>query len=256
MDEDDNYVPAEEKKVLSGNDRKKDKYGSDVENFSVTNSGITPEDGIIRERSCTDLCFLITFFIFMGAMGFLTAYTFKHGEVEKLLAPTDGDSKICGHDNGYEDFDKLFITNFQTTDISAIFNSAVCVKKCPNESSTKIECHPSSHVADCNKKEILDNLYNSREVANICIPKSVPESLKEGLAAFKAMLMNSSAGRYLEDLYLSSRAIYASFGLGLVWCIIFIYLMSAFAETIAWICVVLIQLTLAGGSAIFYFAYT
>lgn len=68
--------------------------------------------------------------------------------------------------------------------------------------------------------------------------------------------MNSSAGRYLEDLYLSSRAIYASFGLGLVWCIIFIYLMSAFAETIAWICVVLIQLTLAGGSAVGFFAFT
>lgn len=171
MDADDNYVPAEQRKVLTGDERKKDKYGEDVANFSVTNSGITPEDGIIRDRACTDVCFLITFFIFLGAMGFLTAYSFKNGNVEKLLAPTDGDSKICGHDVGYEDYDKLFITNFQTTNIVEIFNSAVCVKACPTDTSTTVDCHSSSYVNNCNKKEIVDNLYNSREVANICIPR-------------------------------------------------------------------------------------
>mmetsp|Transcript_16434 Transcript_16434/g.27865 ORF Transcript_16434/g.27865 Transcript_16434/m.27865 type:complete len:86 (+) Transcript_16434:606-863(+) len=45
-------------------------------------------------------------------------------------------------------------------------------------------------------------------------------------------------------MYLSSRAIYWSFGMGVVYSFVFIYLMSAFAETIAWICITLIQLAL------------
>jgi len=43
-------------------------------------------------------------------------------------------------------------------------------------------------------------------------------------------------------MYLSSRAIYISFGMGVIYCFIFIYLMSMFAETIAWICVGTAQL--------------
>ena len=51
-----------------------------------------------------------------------------------------------------------------------------------------------------------------------------------------------------NDLYLSSRAIYWSFAMGVIYSFAFIYLMSAFAETIAWICVALIQLGLIGAA--------
>jgi len=47
-------------------------------------------------------------------------------------------------------------------------------------------------------------------------------------------------------MYLSSRAIYWSFGTGVLYCFIYIYLMSAFAETIAWICVAMAQLGFIG----------
>lgn len=58
----------------------------------------------------------------------------------------------------------------------------------------------------------------------------------------------SNSGSMVYDLYLSSRAIYASIALAPIWCFIFIAIMSAFAETIAWICVALMQIGLIGAS--------
>lgn len=57
------------------------------------------------------------------------------------------------------------------------------------------------------------------------------------------------------DLYNSSTAIYICFGLSFVWSIIFIYIMSMFAETLAKCCVVLIQLGLIGMSVLSFFAF-
>jgi hypothetical protein len=66
------------------------------------------------------------------------------------------------------------------------------------------------------------------------------------------MLTSNPAGRQIQDLYLSSRAIYWSMALSFVYCLLFIYLMSYFAEFIAWGIVILVQIGLIGG-AIFCF---
>jgi hypothetical protein len=47
-------------------------------------------------------------------------------------------------------------------------------------------------------------------------------------------------------MYLSSRAIYTSLGMAVVICLAYIYLMSAFAEVIAWICVALAEIGFIG----------
>lgn len=49
-------------------------------------------------------------------------------------------------------------------------------------------------------------------------------------------------------MYDSSRAIYWSMGMSLVYCLLFIYLMSAFAECISWGIIILVQLGLIGAS--------
>jgi len=40
--------------------------------------------------------FLVLFIAFVCAMGYLTSYGLKHGKVEKLMAPLDGDDHFCG----------------------------------------------------------------------------------------------------------------------------------------------------------------
>jgi len=53
----------------------------------------------------------------------------------------------------------------------------------------------------------------------------------------------------------ASKAIKTSIGLGVIYSLAFIYLMSWFAETLAWICVLLVQLTLIGATATLYIIY-
>jgi len=64
------------------------------------------------------------------------------------------------------------------------------------------------------------------------------------------------AGKSIKDLYLSSRAIYWSIGLSLVYSLLYIYLMSVAAEFIAWAMIALIQLALFAVAAYTYLIYS
>ena len=70
--------------------------------------------------------------------------------------------------------------------------------------------------------------------------------------AFNELLTSNPAGRQIQDMYLSSRAIYGSMAMSFIYCLLFIYLMSWFAEYIAWAMVLLTQIGLIGG-AVFCF---
>jgi len=44
--------------------------------------------------------------------------------------------------------------------------------------------------------------------------------------------------------------------MAIVYSILFIYVLSIFGETIAWICIVIIQLAMIGATAVGYYAWT
>jgi hypothetical protein len=102
-------------------------------------------------------------------------------------------------------------------------------------------------VKDCANSVYV---YESFAVANYCIPnvKTLrPETKKNWEKAHDAFL-NSSAGSYVNDLYLASTAIWVSLGMALIYCFIFMAIMSAFAEVISWLIVALVQLGLIAGA--------
>uniref|UniRef100_A0A7S3N2V9 Choline transporter-like protein n=1 Tax=Strombidium inclinatum TaxID=197538 RepID=A0A7S3N2V9_9SPIT len=189
-------------------------------------------------------------------MGFLTWYGGKHGDMEKLLAPLDGDKNFCGYSAGFEKYDKLYISDFSNSlDFDAIFDSAICVSECPKEDTLVVDCKTTSHVKACAFRK--DQRYDSKPSGmGFCVPVSIdalPDNFKEGWRNAMDVFQQSSVGRYFNDMYLSSRAIYWSMAMAFVYCFIYIYLMSAFAEPIAWICVGLIQLGLIGASVACFF---
>ena len=70
----------------SKQDKKLDKYGDDMGNFSVAgNSKI--KDGIVKERGCTDVICLGLFIVFLISMISFTSYCFAEGDVAKYVAP-------------------------------------------------------------------------------------------------------------------------------------------------------------------------
>jgi len=115
-------------------DRKKDKYGGDMDEFSVSkNSKIT--DGIVRERGCTDIICLGLFIAFLVGMFSVTSYCFAEGQVYKLLAPVDKNYDICGYGTQKgKDYLQFLTTSDNLEAYSSPFSYAICAEKCDDHS--------------------------------------------------------------------------------------------------------------------------
>ena len=68
--------------------------------------------------------------------------------------------------------------------------------------------------------------------------------------------MKGQSGKTINNFINAKSAIFISFGMGFVYSLIFLYLMSAFAEQIAWFCVFLVQIGLLGAAAGSFMEYT
>jgi hypothetical protein len=105
-----------------------------------------------------------------------------------------------------------------------------------------------TYYSGSNKEFSLKSEFKSYEFFNICLfhKSDLPEADQQYWDAAKTALLASNG--FLNDLYMSSRAVFWSMGLSFLYCIIFIYLMSFFAEYIAWAIVILCQLGFIGSS--------
>jgi hypothetical protein len=240
---DDNYYQHE-------GGRKKG-YDDELSKFNCKD-GSTIQDGIVKERGCTDILCLLVFIAFISSMGYLTFLGSTTGDVKRILAPLDGDFKFCGDDPGFEDYPKMIITSFEANLPTEIFKTGVCVKECPATKEDSIDCKPTSTVKECK----LNDPYPTTDVVGICIPAKANENIQKKWHVIKTKLQDSAAGQYANDLYLSSTSCYISIAMSVVYCLVYIYLMSAFAETIAWFCVVSLQLFLLGCTAALWMART
>ncbi|CAH2068395.1 unnamed protein product, partial [Iphiclides podalirius] len=95
-------------------------------------------NGPTRNRSCTDILWLIIFILFLGLWGYVGFYSMTKGNVEKLLAPIDSKGQRCGLDSGLED--KKYLMFFDLTrclspgtPITGCPTQQVCVRKCPEQ---------------------------------------------------------------------------------------------------------------------------
>jgi len=137
---------------------------------------------------------------------------------------------------------------------SSIFASSVCVKKCPENAEDDVEFMPTAKVAAL-PEEGGDWKVKSYSVMQVCIPSSPPDTVVKAIDAAKKAVLDSAAGAYVEDMQRASRSIYLSLAMAVIYSIVFIYVLSIFGETIAWICIVIIQLSMFGATAAAYFAW-
>lgn len=94
--------------------------------------------GPLSKRSCTDIPCLFLFVAFLAGWGFVAYYAIHHGDLDRLLVPTDSKGLKCGVDSEVQDKPYLFFF-----DISKCANydvplygcktPQVCVRECPNE---------------------------------------------------------------------------------------------------------------------------
>lgn len=91
-----------------------------------------------RRRSCTDIPCLLIFLIFLGGWGFIAQYAIRHGDLNKLMVPTDSFNQKCGMDSAVLDKKYLFFFNLEKcidplVPITGCPTPQVCIKSCPTE---------------------------------------------------------------------------------------------------------------------------
>jgi hypothetical protein len=164
----------------------------------------------------------------MGALGVLFINSIKNGQIDKVLAPYDMNKHFCGFD-GYYLYPKLYLTKV-TGSTKDIFNSGICVIDCPKKGEKII-------YMDGTEKTWPDVAeYDTISISNYCFFNfnSLPIDKQIYWSAKIQDLFSSPSTAWIYDLYLSSRAIYFSMAMSLVFSILYIYILSAYAEYIAW----------------------
>ena len=78
-------------------------------------------NGMVLERKCTDVLTWHIFFFVVATMFLLAYYGFYNGNVRYVIGPVDADHFICGADKGYEEYDRLYLTDLGRPNITSIF---------------------------------------------------------------------------------------------------------------------------------------
>ncbi|ALC46404.1 CG11880 [Drosophila busckii] len=91
-----------------------------------------------RDRSCTDVPCLLLFVLFLGCWGYIAHYAVSHGDLNKLMVPTDMYNRKCGIDSNVLNKPYLFFFNLdQCIDplvpITGCNTPQVCIERCPSE---------------------------------------------------------------------------------------------------------------------------
>lgn len=187
-----------------------------------------------------------------------------NGNTIKLTAPYDGAGNFCGvgdmegYPNLMFDFEELDPWSPPTP--QDVFKKTVCVKECPEalekdengkeEPYTNlVECKPNDVITQCPNKKFL-----SYSMMKICVPKTVNNvtQIPPQLAYYKDMIqgiyVSSMIPGFLNDLDTCWHMVIFSVVLSFVICSIYIELMSLFAETMSWICLIFVQISLIAAS--------
>jgi hypothetical protein len=106
-------------------------------------------------------------------MVFMAVWGYVNGEISTLLAPVDGDGRLCGvgnaTSNATQGYPNLWIADISTAALhpTSMFKYAVCVKTCPTETGVSVACVPTQEESTCADPLLA---YPTTEVMNYCLP--------------------------------------------------------------------------------------
>ena len=125
-------------------------------------------EGPMRDRSCTNCFCLLLFTAFLVALGFCGLLGYKEGNPSLVLYLYDSSGNQCGKpDSSHTDFKYLYFVN-----PSYQAKLTVCVDKCPEETTSVVNCKPNSWVTGCDFTYKIDQ--ESTETKTEKPYKSVP----------------------------------------------------------------------------------
>ncbi|XP_021707990.1 CTL-like protein 2 isoform X1 [Aedes aegypti] len=126
--------------------------------------------GPLSKRSCTDIPCLFLFVAFLAGWGAVAYYALRHGDLDRLLVPTDSNGLKCGVDSEVQK--EPYLVFFDISECAkydvplyGCKTPQVCVKECPTEDFTFVSntCNPTT-VADIRSKLICDHSVQKNQL--------------------------------------------------------------------------------------------
>lgn len=210
----------------------------------------------MKNRKCTDLLFVLLFFISLGGYGYTVKYSLENGNPDKLLRPVNGDGKLCGVGD-LKLFPKLYyIMNSAEKPMTP---RAVCVDVCPAEITSTFECHGTAKidVSICRNEYSVHGKghigYGTHPLLNrYCIPDVDKLPPQIDLSAYDNLVGEfglDDVQEMVEDVIESYHAFFFTFFSAVMVTVIYAVLIYYMTGLIVWISVI------ATGMAIFALAY-
>lgn len=247
----------------------KDEYEDKLEKMGAKG----PEDGFegpvrpFDNRGCTDILCCIFFILFWIGFVIVTITGFTTGNPELIGRGYDVSGKICGIDEGYEDFPLLYFP----VPRSGSFDKGLCVSECPpvDPQFPDGQQIDSNYELDC--KEPVDNseydncAWSSTNIATIaqrlrddtdsqlfganfgyptssflsryCLPSAVLDSGVFGDATSQVM-NNDRVQEWMSDLRTTWGIILATVGIAFVLGFVYMYFLKFCAGIMIWVSII------------------
>lgn len=175
-------------------------------------------------------------------MVFFSIWGYMNGELAQLMAPVDGQGRMCGFDEGVKDYPHLWIAdiNKATLDPTNMFKYGVCSKECPTAQNETVSC-VNTNVTNI-KCSSPSNSYASLDMMNYCIPKfdDLTKAQQGGWDLMMSTFSTSFFGSWAVDLLKAKWVILSSVGICVVITLLYIIAMHWLAAILAWISVALV----------------
>uniref|UniRef100_A0A336K006 CSON001358 protein n=1 Tax=Culicoides sonorensis TaxID=179676 RepID=A0A336K006_CULSO len=129
--------------------------------------------GPLAKRSCTDVICLLIFLLFLCGWGFVAYFAYQHGDLNRLLVPSDSSGLRCGVDS--EVLDRPYLVFFDLgkcadpkVPLTGCPTPQVCVEKCPTEKFVwdVTQCNTFNNFESFKAGLICDIKVNKNNIKN------------------------------------------------------------------------------------------
>jgi flagellar biosynthesis protein FliP len=195
-------------------------------------------DGPLKKRRCTDLLCLAVFLAFLCAVVGVSIVGFMNGDPELLIYPHDSSGNQCGRPNrATHNYDYLYYPDPEDDD-----DQKVCVKSCPDDYDSELDCYPNAYVPTCPKPYPTNSF-----IKRFCIPnKSDYSDLDDAYDTVSDKIKDGNLYEWVGDILHCWTAIMAVLAISIGISFIYMVFLRYCAGCTLWLTVLGVVLLLTG----------
>jgi len=192
---------------------------------------------------------------------------YSQGDVDKVIAPINGKQQFCGvkhwenkkarlplEERGDPEYDNsgypyLFFPGLNPEgsrlDLATVIQDSMCVKECPGIEAKQVGCDETNSGSNCPGGIVADS-YPTRTIVRFCLPRTIGTEIKAVYQDMMKSFQGGMVGQYIFDVFNASTQVGICMVTSFAYCLLYIGIMSLFAEPLCWFCIVVVEIGMIG----------